>query len=86
MPEIVCKVTNEDGTEESFGPVAVSKRAATEIATALRPAEDKRQAALAAQRSTEGAEEQERRSRAAEEHNRRRAERGQRGLDPDGSD
>lgn len=72
MPQAVTKITYDDGTEDSFGPVEVPKKVAQEIASALRPLEDKRQEQLEKARIQEAVEEQEKRSREAERANQAR--------------
>lgn len=83
MPDVVAKIVNDDGTEQAFGPVSVSKKLAGQVAELLEPAEAKRQKDREAARVDEVRAEQETRSRQADEHNTRRSERAARGLDPD---
>ncbi len=86
MPEVTAKIINDDGTETSIGPVQVPKTLANVQIRELRPHEDKRQEQLLVARIAEIEAETEQRNRAAEAANKRRESRGQKGLDPDGSD
>lgn len=86
MPEIVVKITNDDGTEQTFGPVSVSNKAAADVSEILSAPEANRLQQLEAERAEQGRAEASARSAQAEAANRLREERGQQGLDPDGAD
>lgn len=70
--DVVAKITNDDGTEESFGPVEIPKKTAGEVARLLKPLEEKRQDRILAERAEQGAAEQDKRSKEAEKANQAR--------------
>lgn len=86
MPSIVAKITYEDGTESSFGPLEVPESTANNVVDLLAGYEESRLEQVESDRVAEIEAEQERRNVEIEEANERRAVRGQRGLDPDGDD
>jgi len=86
VPEILVKIINEDGTEQTFGPMTVPKAVAGRVAAELEGPEGKRLEQVEAARVVDIEAESTARSNGAAAHNRRREERGQQGLDPDGDD
>jgi len=86
MPDIIVKITNEDGTEQTFGPMNVPKKVVGAIVSELEGPEAKRVEQAGIDRVKDIEAESQARSATAAEHNRRREERGQQGLDPDGDD
>lgn len=86
MPDITAKITNDDGTELSFGPMSVSKSVAKSVSSTLEPLEAKRQEELLTARIAEIEADQERRSKEAEEQNQRRIKASIKGIDPDRND
>jgi len=79
MPEIVCKILNEDGTEASYGPMPVTRSDANKIIELLVPHAEKAEKAAATDRITDIEQESAARSAAAEKANAEYARLGQHG-------
>jgi len=80
---VVTKITYDDGTERSFGPVFVPDQDVVAVIALLTPHEDQRQADAAEVQAEAAGQANAERSSAAEATNQERIDLAAQGIDPD---
>lgn len=83
MPEVTCKIINDDGTEKSFGPFHISDEDAHAVVTILEPGHEQFWTDAIAYGEAEVAAVNEQRSADAEAANQARIEAAERGEEID---
>ena len=86
MPEFIGKITNDDGTQVSVGPIEITKTQAGEFRKLMDPLSEKENGEREKVRAVDREQLRLAREQEAEAHAELRMQRAEQGLDPDGDD